>query len=501
MSGLVAKSLASKVKTLAITAVFSGLSVASSTLPMLAQVSHEGVAAAGSQAHATQHLSRHLTGPADGAGLWLNMWNYPLPENADAYCKKMHNHGIRNLFVQTSRSTTPAICEPARLSALIDAAHRYKIRVICWGYHELANPAVDAAKMIAAAKFTSERGDHIDAVAPNLEKNLDAKAVEAYLKDIRAAIGPNMPIMAVVYSPLNRAPQVAKTPWKLLAKYCDIIAPMAYWNSKWQKYSAYDYTWSTVKMVRQLSGKPDVEVHVIGDGMGTKADSINDFMRACKAAEATSASLYPNHQPTDEQLICLSKYFEYFPVNSRYRLFALRELTASGVIEPLAMGDPAASISRGDFYVLVLRQLDRHNVLAKRSPLERTSLPLDVTKVGAYKLLARVKAVDAKGLELASEESLDDYLRRPMWPREALELVARLVEVQTSLKRLPPTVIEHYARAYRGTAVARKDGEVNGWLGQPAFAERPSAQNAPGARPLSYLDAAQISLDAVSGLR
>ncbi|MCC7526900.1 MAG: hypothetical protein IT342_00170 [Candidatus Melainabacteria bacterium] len=498
MSGFKAIALACKVRTLAFAAVFSGLSVASSLAPCA--IAQENLAMGRVQTRAAGSVSRHLTGPADGAGLWVNMWNYPLAENADTYCQKLHSHGIRNVFIQTSRSNTPAICEPERLGALIDAAHHYKIRVIAWGYHELANTQADADKMIAAAKYTSPRGEHVDAIAPNLEKNLDERAVETYLKRIRDAVGPTMPIMSVVYSPLNRAPQVAKTPWRLLAKYTDIIAPMAYWNSKWQKYSAYDYTLATVRMVRQLSGKPDVEVHVIGDGMGTRTESINEFMRACKAAEATSASIYPNHQPTDEQLVCLSKYFEYFPVNSRYRLFALRELTGSGVIEPLAMGDPAASISRGDFYVLVLRQLDRHNILAKRSPLERSSLPLDVTKVGAYKLLARVKAVDAKGLELASEDALTEYLRRPMWPREALELVARLVEVQSNVKRLPATVIEHYARAYRGTAT-RKDGEVNGWLGQPAFAERPYGQNAPGARPLSYLDAAQISLDAVSGLK
>lgn len=498
MSGSVANSVASKMKTIALTAVFSGLSVMSSVLP-LAAYGQEGIPLGVSRPHANRAHSKHLSGPADGAGLWVNMWNYPQVENADAYCQKLHSHGIRNIFIQTSRSNTAAVCEPARLGALIDASHRYKIRVIAWGYHELANPAADADKLIAAAKYSSDKGDHIDAIAPNLEKNLDAKAVEVYLKRIRDSVG-SMPIMAVVYSPLNRAPQVAKTPWKLLAKYCDIIAPMAYWNSKWQKYSAYDYTLSTVRMVRQLSGKPDVEVHVIGDGMGTKSDSIKDFMRACKAAEATSASLYPNHQPTDEQLVCLSKYFEYFPVNSRYRLFALRELTGAGVIEPLAMADPAASISRGDFYVLILRQLDRHNVLAKRSPGELTSLPLDVTKVGAYKLFARVKAVDSKGLELASEEALSEYLRRPMWPREGLELIAKLVEVQGNLKRLTPSTIDHYARAYRGVAV-RKDNEVNGWLGQPAFAEPSAPANAPGSRPLSYLDAAQIALDAVSGLK
>lgn len=497
MSGSIANSLASKVSAIALTAVCSSLVFASSAG---AQGTTTGVTAY--SAH-TQ-LGRHLTGPADGPGLWVNMWNYPLVENADSYCQKLHSHGIRNVFIQTSRSTTAALCEPARLSALIDAAHKYKIRVIAWGYHELATPTsavTDADKMIAAAKFTSEKGEHVDAIAPNLEKNLDAKVLEPYLKRIRDQVGPNMPIMAVVYSPLNRAPQVAKTPWPLLAKYTDIIAPMAYWNSKWQKYSAYDYTLSTVRMVRQLSGKPDVEVHVIGDGMGTKTDAIKDFMRACKAAEATSASLYPNHQPTDEQLVCLSKYFEYFPINSRYRLFALRELTSSGVIEPLAMADPAASISRGDFYVLLMRQLDRHNVLAKRPP--GPSQPLDITKVGAYKLLSRVKAIDAKSFDITSEEALAEHLSRPIWPKEAFEVVARLVEVKGTFKRLPTQLVEQTAKSFKGgSTITRKDNELGGWLGQPAFAERgPAASGAPGTRPLSYLDAAQIALDSVSGLK
>jgi len=167
----------------------------------------------------------------------------------------------------------------------------------------------------------------------------------------------------------------------------------------------------------------------------------------------------------------------------------------------LAMADPAASISRGDFYVLLMRQLDRHNVLAKRPP--GPTQPLDITKIGAYKLLSRVKAVDAKAFDISSEEALSEHLSRPIWPKEAFEVVARLVEVKGNFKRLPPQLVEQTARSFKGGSVInRKDSEVGGWLGQPAFAERgPAAPGAPGTRPLSYLDAAQIALDSVSGLK
>lgn len=49
-------------------------------------------------------------GIADGAGIWVNMWNYPA--EADSYCLKLYASGIRNIFIQTSRSNTDAVCNP-----------------------------------------------------------------------------------------------------------------------------------------------------------------------------------------------------------------------------------------------------------------------------------------------------------------------------------------------------------------------------------------------------
>lgn len=444
---------------------------------------------------------KSFRGLSDGPGIWVNMWNYPQVANVEDYCLKLHSHGIRNVFIQTSRSNTAAICEPEKLGALIEGCHRYKIRVIAWGFHELTNPSADADKIIAVARFRSPNGERIDAVAPNLEKNLQKASVEAYLKKIRTAIGDDFPLIAVVYSPLNKAPAVAHTPWPLLAEYCDVIAPMAYWNSKYQKFSAYDYTLATVRMVRQLTGRPDVEVHVIGDGMGTRSDSINQFLKACRAAEASSASLYPNHQPTDEQMQCMSRYFDHFPVNSRFRLAAYRQLIASGVLENNV--DPATPISRGAFYALLLRQMDRHKLIAQRQPgtTKLQQLPPDITPMGAYRILSRIKLVPGRQVQDTSDDALSEHLEHQIWPREGFELVARLVEAKGKLKSLPPNILGHQALSLKTVVPnTRREGEVVSWFGQPAFAEgRKSGGDAD--RPMSFLDASQLALEAVSGMK
>ena len=109
-------------------------------------------------------------GIADGAGVWVNMWNYPA--DADSYCLKLYSNGIRNIFIQSSRSNTGAVTNPSGLSKLLNAAHRYQMRVIAWSFDELVNPKADANKLISAAEFTSSEGQKVDAVAANLEKDL-----------------------------------------------------------------------------------------------------------------------------------------------------------------------------------------------------------------------------------------------------------------------------------------------------------------------------------------
>jgi len=430
-------------------------------------------------------------GLADGAGLWVNLWHYP-EGDLDAYCTQLQQHGIRNLFIQTSRSNTEAIRQPDRLGAVIEASHRHRIRVIAWSFAELVDPEADAEKLIAAARFESPQGERLDGVAGNLEKNLAKWRVESYSQHLREALGKSYPMIAVVYSPLNQAPQVAVTPWQTLAQYWDVLAPMTYWGGKHQTLDAYSYTTASIQSIRKLVGRPDMEIHAIGDGMGTSRADLEKFLKACQDAEATSASLYPNHVPTLDQLDCLAKYSDYFPANSRFRLAAFHELLTAGVMHSPAHGDPARPISRGEFYRLVVRLLYPPTWLKADSNAQAPAP--DIEPADALKILSRAGLVPAYDRQdvLADSLAQDEALAGPIDSREALSLISRLVELRTTARSA--------ARGRQPKGADKARSRADRWLVPPASAE---AEQAPAhnVHLVNHLDAAQMVLQAHAGLR
>lgn len=439
-------------------------------------------------------------GLADGPGIWVNIWNYPT--DSEAYCLKLHANGIRNIFIETSSCKTAAIVNPPLLEALIDSAHRYKMRVIAWSFAGLANPAADADKLIAAATFRTAKGGKIDAAAADLEKNLNVDNVVAYSERVRQALGPTYPLIAVVYSPLNHAPEVASIPWKTLDKYYNVIAPMDYWNSKYEKIEPYSYTLETIKQIRKLVGRPDVEIHVIGDGMGTHTDSISKFFDACHSAAATSASLYPNQRATEEQLAFLGQYPQYFPVNSRFRLAAYRELCKQGALVLPDQTDPADLISRGEFYRLLVRQIyltqtgnskGQKNESARALAAESAS-SLSVPE--SFNILAKVQAIKLPSGSVAKNETDDDFLAVAMTPKEALDLAAAVIDAKDNIKK----AILRVQPAANGAVLNTISRRVERSFVQPAFAQGELGNKTAASQPLSYLDAAQIVLQTSAGM-
>ena len=413
-------------------------------------------------------------GLADGAGIWMNLWSYP-DGDVEAYCKNLHRHGVRNLFLQTSRSNTPALKDHAKLGALIEACHKHKIRVLAWSFAELIDPVADAQKLVDAAKFRTPRGQTFDGIAPNLEKELGLVKVQKYTEHLRKSLGKTYPMVAVVFSPLNKSPQVARTPWKYFSDNYDVIAPMSYWNSKYAVLEPYSYTRDTINKVRELCGRPDVEIHVIGDGMKTHPPEIKKFFEACRDTAVTSASLYPFHKVTPEQYECLSSYFEYFPTNSRYRMAAFHRLMESGMFSS-GCSSPASALNRGDFYRLLGARLTGS-----------TSLSAD----RAATLLIGYGVVPANHKEAIMRSSV--YLNEPMGRKEAYVLVARVLEAQTRAQSMGLK----FDGKHPVNLVSSRQNKKGEWFALPALAENVHQDKRSH---LSYLDAAEIMLG-VSGVR
>jgi hypothetical protein len=436
-------------------------------------------------------------GLADGPGIWVNIWNYPT--DSEAFCLKLHANGIRNIFIETSSAKTEAIVNPPLLEALIDSAHRYKMRVIAWSFAGLSDPVADADKLIAAAKFRTAKGGKVDAAAADLEKNLQLENVVAYSEKVRQVLGTSYPLIAVVYSPLNHAPDVALIPWKTLDKYYNVIAPMDYWNSKYEKIEPYSYTLETIKQIRKLVGRPDVEIHVIGDGMGTHGDSIGKFFTACHTAAATSASLYPNQKPTEEQLTVLGQYPQFFPVNSRFRLAAYRELCKQGALVLPEQTDPADLISRGEFYRLLVRQIyltARGNKVQKLVGPTAAEAASNLSVPEAFNILAKVQAIKLPAGTIAKNVTDNDFLAAAISPKEALETSALVLDAKDNIKR----AISQQAKPVANTTVLKTiSHRVERSFVQPAFAQGELGTNV-NSQPLTYLDAAQIVLQTSAGM-
>ncbi len=437
---------------------------------------------------ATNSSSWQVKGIADGAGVWVNMWNYPA--DADSYCLKLYSSGIRNIFIQSSRSNTEAICNPQGLSRLLNAAHRYQMRVIAWSFDELNNPITDAKKVIAVANFSNAEGEKVDAVAANLEKDLSPGKINLFCEKIKQELGNSYPLVAVVYSPLNRASVVSTIPWSLLSQQFSVLAIMSYWNSKYIATSgAYPYTLSTIKRIRELTGRPDLDIHMIGDGMGTSPESISQFLLACKKGAATSASLYPNQQVTNQQLSALSHYPEFFPANGRFRLAAFKELTKNGKLSFPSGEDPSNSISRGHFYQLLVRQFYSAHNLNNPYTTDSRENSEDAIQEDDRSLAILTNAGITSALPATGADTRQ-FLTNPLTSKEAFDIVAKVIESRSQAKsnRL---VGQSKALVLRTTKQAKQ------LFAQPAYA----AESVDEASPLSYLDAAQIVLLASGGAK
>ena len=426
-------------------------------------------------------------GLADAAGIWVNMWNYP-EGDLDLYCRDLTEHGIRNIFLQTSRSNTPAVVNPAGMGQIIEAAHRHGVRVIAWSFAELQNPVADADKMVEACAYTSPRGQHVDGASPNLEKNLEPQRLESYAKRVREKLGPNYPLIAVVYSPLNKCFEVKRISWPLLAQYFDVIAPMIYWNSKYEKIEPYSYTVKSIQKIRELSGKPDIEISAIGDGMGSSKAAIAEFMKACRDTEATGISLYPNQKITQEQKEAMAHQSEYLKPNARFRLAAFREYVRQGNLSSPPSSDPSKSITRRDMYRLVVRQMYPAFAQSKADAKagRNSNLPTiaecrEADGEQALQILTGLGFVP----DLSETSSIQGVLDAPVSADEAVTLMASLLELD---------------KRKLGTRQQDKSKRFDRWLVPAAQAEI-KQKTVSNNQSVNYIDAAQMVLQASSALR
>lgn len=255
----------------------------------------------------TSHAKSPIT---SGKGIWINIWNYPV--NPGIFCAYLNSKGIDTIYLQVSRSNTPAIKHPLKLNQIIETAHGHGIKVIGWGYMFLRDPLQDAEKFINAALHKTPKGESLDGMGADLEEITSSYAIEKFTKRIREVLGSDYPLIAITFSPITKSQKAwpQNYAWKTIANNFDIIAPMTYWHG-FVKYrsqqGAYDYTVKTIDKIKEYTQKEDLKIHLIGDGQKTTSSEILGFLKAAEEKNVNAGiSLYPWYVPKEHQIETLS---------------------------------------------------------------------------------------------------------------------------------------------------------------------------------------------------
>ncbi len=237
-----------------------------------------------------------------GKGDWM-MWrdwhNYPVKDTIQRY----KDAGVTHVFTLVS-TTSDGFFGQDMMDDFLYQAHDAGITVIGWVYAANKDPYKDAGQTLQVLNYTTPQGQRFDALAADLEENLYQWHQEEFAKSIRNTMGPNYPMIAVVYP----ATWGKNQPWSVYAKYYDVMAPMLYWHNKVKPYTyqeVYDAVAAEVPKMKELT-RPDMPVHIIGQSYNMFDDpnqaptweEIQGAMRAAKDKGAIGYSTYRGRTAT-----------------------------------------------------------------------------------------------------------------------------------------------------------------------------------------------------------
>lgn len=233
----------------------------------------------------------------NGKGTWVNIWNYP--KDTKSFMARLKKYDIDTIYLQINRSNTDVFKHQEGLNKVLKAAHEEDIKVIGWSYCFLKNVNQDVKKFVEPALYKSPDGEMLDGMAADIEENISQWAVKAYTERIKKQLPKNYPLIAITFSPKIKS----KYPWKYIAHNWDVIMPMTYWHGlkNRKKITVYNFVAESIKQIRELSEKEDVNIHLITDGDRTNKEEVAISLRAARDMNVNAGiSIYPEHLSSDE---------------------------------------------------------------------------------------------------------------------------------------------------------------------------------------------------------
>jgi hypothetical protein len=212
------------------------------------------------------HLVGSVPISAVAAGKGMQLFKNYLVHHADigALVQAAKLAGLTHLYTEVAISKGGlGFYGRDSLDRLLPAAHAAGIKVIAAVYPALDDVSSDARMTAEVATYATPTHERVDGVATDIEENIAASAVYAYGQVVRALIGPDMPLIAIVLHPLSHAGY----PYGAIAASWNVISPMNYWYSDVARpYSAVDtvrFVMTSIVTIRAAVG-PAMPIEELG---------------------------------------------------------------------------------------------------------------------------------------------------------------------------------------------------------------------------------------------
>lgn len=234
-----------------------------------------------------------------GKGTWVNLWNYP--SDVDKFIKRLKKYEIDTIYLQVNRSSTDLFKNQEAFDSILEKAHEADMKVIGWSYCFLKDIDTDVRKFVKPALYRTPKGHRLDAMAADIEENISLWAVKTYTEKLKAQLPKNYPMIAITFSPKIKQ----NYPWEYIGNNWDVIMPMVYWHSQKNKTEddIYNFVKDSIVDLRKLTGKEDLNIHLITDGDRTHHKEVETSLKAAKDLGVNAGiSIYPEHLADDDML-------------------------------------------------------------------------------------------------------------------------------------------------------------------------------------------------------
>jgi len=239
-----------------------------------------------------------------GLGAWVDMYDAAAWNDPAGAVKDMSSHHVRTLFIETSNYHWPtAINKPSAMDAIIQECHAHGLKVVAWYLPGFKDMTKDYQRSMAAIDYRTPDGQKFNSFALDIEASIvkpvstrSARLTTLSAK-IRGAVGGAYPLGGIIPSPAgmrDNATYWPKFPYKTVAKYYDVIVPMGYYTYHGDGYTnAYRDTRDNVRIVRALTGRPTIPIHVIaGLASASSGTETLAYVRALRENGCLGGSMY-----------------------------------------------------------------------------------------------------------------------------------------------------------------------------------------------------------------